>query len=154
TAACENGAPLGHETIRPGEVISPRAAHAPDMPGVEQLGLGCRYEQVALFWLTVLKPELAVLKDLGAGCQPSGMPATRAESLAAGDPIPAWDHDRLCRRKGRVRHDAARRVDPDQASDVARHSRRVGCEARALIDNPAGAGVGFADFFEHLDVGG
>ncbi len=123
------------------------------MPGIEQLGLGRRHEQVALFGLTIFKSGLAVLEDMGARRQPGGVPATRAEALAAADPIAARHHDRLGRWHRRVRDDAARRVDPDQASDVARHSRRVGREDRALIDDPAGAGVGFAELLEHLDVG-
>ena len=62
-------------------------------------------------------------------------------------------HDCLSCRKRRVRDDAAWRVDPDQARDVMRHPRRVGCEDRTLIDDPAGAGVGFTDLLEHLHVG-
>src|SRR5436309_15843326 len=118
------------------------------MPGVQQLGLGRRHEQVALLGLTVLEPELAVLKDLGARCQPCGMPASRAEPLTAGDPVPPRNDDRLCRRKGSVRDDAAWRVDPDQACDVTWQSRRIGREDRALIDDPTGAGVGFADLLK------
>jgi hypothetical protein len=113
-----------------------------------------RHEQVELLGLTVLQPELAVLDNLCARGEPAGMPATRAESLAAGDPVPPRHHDCLSCRKRRVRDDAAWRVDPDQARDVMRHPRRVGCEDRTLIDDPAGAGVGFTDLLEHLRVGG
>ena len=60
---------------------------------------------------------------------------------------------RLAARERRVRHDAARRVDPDHARDVARHPRRVGREDRALVDDPGGAGVRFPQLFDHLDVG-
>src|SRR5688572_624749 len=81
------------------------------------------------------------------------MPASRAEALTAGDTVPAGNGDRLRRRKGRVRDDAVWRVDPNQARDVTRHARRIGREDRALIDDPTGAGVGFADLLEHLDVG-
>src|SRR4030095_5200195 len=75
------------------------------------------------------------------------------ESLAAGDAVPARHHDCLSCRKRRVRDDAARRIDPDQASDVTRHPCSIGRENRALIDDPAGASVGFADLLEHLDIG-
>src|SRR5262249_1552674 len=44
----------GNEDIVYGEMVSPRAAHAPDMPGVEQLGFGRAHEQVELLRLTVL----------------------------------------------------------------------------------------------------
>src|SRR5262249_23969321 len=79
------------------------------------------------------------------------MPAARTEPLTAGDPVPARHHDCLSCGKRRVRDDAAWRIDPDQAGDVTRHPRSVGREDRALIDDPAGAGVGFADLLEHLD---
>ena len=143
----------GTKTSLHGEMVSPRAAHAPDIPCVEQLGLRRRHEQVELLGLAVLQPELAILEDLRARREPGGMPATRAESLAAGDAVPARHHDCLSCRKRRVRDDAAWRIDPDQASDVMRHPCSIGREDRALIDDPAGAGVGFADLLEHLDVG-
>ena len=81
------------------------------------------------------------------------MPATRAEALAAGDPVTAGNHNSLGRCHRSIGDDAVRRVDPDRASDIARHLRGVGCEDRALIDEPAGARVRFAELFQHLHVG-
>ena len=135
-------------------MVSPRAAHAPDMPCVEQLGLAppARTGRVAPV-APSCSLRLAVLEDLRARREPGGMPATGAEPLAARNAVPARHHDCLSCRKRRVRDDAARRIDPDQASDVARHPGCVGRENRALIDDPAGARVGFTDFLEHLDVG-
>src|SRR5262249_23966915 len=153
SAGLEHRALGGHEDVVYGEMVSPCAAHTPDMPGVEQFGLGRRHEQVELFRLAVLEPGLAVLKDLGASREPCGVSAARAESLPARNAVPAWYHDCLSCGKRRVRGAAAGRIDPDQASDVTRHPRRVGREDRALIDDPAGAGVGFPDLLEHLNIG-
>src|SRR4029434_9952722 len=148
----ETRALRSHKDIIHGEMVSPRATHAPDMPGVKQLGLRRRHEQVELLGLTVLEPELAVLEDLRARREPGGMPATGAESLAAGDPVSARHYDCLSCRKRCVRDDAAWRVDPDQTSDVTRHARSISREDRALIDDPAGAVIGFPDLLEHLHV--
>jgi hypothetical protein len=40
------------------------------------------------------------------------------------------------------------------ARDLCRHPRRVGGEHAALVDDPGRAGVGLAELFDHLDVGG
>src|SRR4029434_5343410 len=122
-------------------------------PGVKQLGLRCRHEQVELLGLTVLQPELSVLEDLRARREPGGMPAARTESLASGDPVSARHYDCLSCRKRCVRDDAAWRVDPDQTSDVTRHARSIGREDRALINDPAGAGIGFPDLLKYLHIG-
>src|SRR3989449_432628 len=150
----QNGALRGHEDVVHGEVVSPGAAQAPHVPGVGKLGLGDRDEEVAPLRLSVrLQSELAVLDDLGVRGHPRGMPATRAEALAAGDPVAARDDDRRGARGRTVGDDAARRVDPDRASDVARHSCRVGREDGALVDRPGGARVRLAELLDHLDVG-
>ena len=80
--ARQHAALLGHEDIMDGEVVRPRAAQAPDVPGVEQLGLGDRHEQVARLRLPVLQPSgMAILDDLGVRGHPGGMPAAGAEAL-------------------------------------------------------------------------
>ena len=67
-----------------GEVMCPRAAQAPDVPGIEQLSLGDRHEYIAGLRLPVLQPSgVAILNDLGVRCHPGGMPAARAEALLA-----------------------------------------------------------------------
>src|SRR2546425_286654 len=117
----QNGALRGHEDIVHGEVVSPGAAHAAHVPGVGKLGFGDGDEEVAPLRLSVrLQSEVAVLDDLRVRGHPRGMPATRAEALAAGDPVAARDDDRRGARGRTVSDDAARRVDPDRASDVAR----------------------------------
>src|SRR5881628_599060 len=150
----QNGALRGHEDVVHGEVVSPGAAHAAHVPGVGKLGFGDRDEEVAPLRLSVrLQSEPAVLDDLSVRGHPRGMPATRAEALAAGDPVAARDADRRSARGRTVGDDAARRVDPDRASDVARHSCRVGREDGALVDRPGGARVRLAELLDHLDVG-
>src|SRR5207247_139936 len=76
-----------------------------------------------------------------------------AEALATRDPVAARHHNRLGGWGGRVCDDAPRRVDPDRASHIARHPGRVGGKDRALIDRPAGAGVGLPELLDHLNVG-
>ena len=134
------------------EVVGASAAHAAHLPGVEDLGLGDRHEEVARLRLAVLESGRAVLEDLGVGGDPGRMPAAGAEALTTGHAIPARHDDR--RRGGgrRVGHDGARRVDPDRPGDVTRHARRVRRVDRALVDAPAGAGVGLAQLLDHLDV--
>src|SRR5437016_9935232 len=150
----QDGALRGHEDVVHGEVVSPGAAHAAHVPGVGKLGLGDGDEEVAPLRLSVrLQSEVAVLDDLRVRGHPRGMPATRAEALAAGDPVAARDDDRRGARGRTVSDDAARRVDPDRASDVARHSCRVGREDGALVDRPGGARVRLAELLDHLDVG-
>src|SRR5438034_4789026 len=150
----QDGALRGHEDVVHGEVVSPGAAHSAHVPGVGKLGFGDRDEEVAPLRLSVrLQSEPAVLDDLSVRGHPRGMPATRAEALAAGDPVAARDDDRRGARGRTVSDDAARRVDPDRASDVARHSCRVGCEDGALVDRPGGARVRLAELLDHLDVG-
>src|SRR5436309_12543328 len=150
----QDGALRGHEDIVHGEVVSPGAAHAAHVPGVGKLGFGDRDEEVAPLRLSVhLQSEPAVLDDLSVRGHPRGMPATGAEALAAGDPVAARDADRRSARGRTVGDDAARRVDPDRASDVARHSCRVGREDGALVDRPGGARVRLAELLDHLDVG-
>ena len=132
------------------------AAHPARVPGVEQLRLGDRHEEVARLRQIALHPDLAVLDDLGVGRDPRGVAAAGAEPLAAGgtgDAIATRHHDRLRGRGRRVRHDGARHVDPDRARHRPRHPRRVGAEDGALIQAPAGARVGLADLLDHQDVG-
>src|SRR2546429_1404546 len=150
----QDGALRGHEDVVHGEVVSPGSAHAATGPGVGRLGFGDGDEEVAPLGLSVrLQSEPAVLDDLSVRGHPRGMPAPRAEALAAGDPVAARDDDRRGARGRTVGDDAARRVDPDRASDVARHSCRVGREDGALVDRPGRARVRLAELLDHLDVG-
>src|SRR5206468_1796324 len=100
-----------------------------------------------------IEADLAVLGDLGMGRDPGGVAAARAEPLAAGDPVAARHHDRLCSGRWRIRHHGARHVDPDLTRDLTGHPRGVRPEDRALVEAPTGARIGLADFFDHLDVG-
>ena len=74
---------VGHEDVVHGEVMRARAAHAAHVPGVEQLGLGDRHEEVARLRQIALEPDLAVLDDLRVGRDPRGVAAAGAEALAA-----------------------------------------------------------------------
>ncbi len=134
-------------------MVGAGAPHAAHLPGVEQLGLGHRHEHVARLRLALVEPHLAVLDDLRMRGDPRGIPAAGAEALAPGDPVAARYDDGLGVGLRRVGDHGARLVDPDRAGDVAGHPGRVGGEDRALVDHPAGAGVGLADLLDHLDVG-
>ena len=144
-----------YEDLMHGEVVRPRAAHAADVPGIQALGLGDRHEQVArLRFPGVQSSGIAVLDDLGVRCHPGGMPAARAEALAARDPVPTRDDDCLCRRGGGVGHHTTWRVDPDRPCELVRHARGVGRKDAALVDHPGGAGICFPELLDHLNIGG
>ena len=149
----KHAALLWHEDVMHGEVVRTRAAQAPDMPGVKPLGFTDRHEQVARLRLAIVQqPGMAILDDLGVRGHPGGMPAARAETLAARDSVPAWHHDRLSGRGRGVGHHAARRIDPDRARHLVWHPGRIGGKDAALVDHPGGAGVCFAEFLDHLNI--
>ena len=149
----QHGALGRDEDVVHREVVGAGAAHATHLPGVEDLGLGDRHEEVARLRLAPLEPGRAVVEDLGVGGDPGRVTAAGAEALAARHAIPAGHHDGGRGGGRRVGDDGARRVDPDRPGDVARHARRVRRVDRALVDAPAGAGVGLAQLLDHLDVG-
>ncbi len=82
------------------------------------------------------------------------MPAAGAEALFASDPEATRDYHRLRTRARRIGHDAARRVDPDQARHIAWHACRIGRKDATLIDHPGGTGIRLAEFLDHLNIGG
>ena len=134
-------------------MVRPGAAQAAYVPGIEQFHVVGRDEQVTRFRLAAFQlPGLAVLDNEGVRGHPGGVLAAGTEALVAGHAVSTGYHDCLCRRRRRVGDDAARRVDPDRARHLTRHAGRKGRKDATLVDNPAGAGVGLAEFFDDLDV--
>ena len=147
-----HGAVLRHEDVVDREVMRTGAAHAPDLPGVEELGFRPRHEAVAHLGLAVVEPRPALLGDGGMRGQPRGVPAPGAEALAAGDPVAARHHDGLRVGLRCIGHHRARGIDPDGARRRGLHPRRVGREDRHLVGHPRGAGVGSPELLDHLDI--
>ena len=141
-----HGALGRHEGTVHDEVVRSGAAHAANLPGIQHLHLGRRHEQKLLH-------ALAVLRHPRPGGKPGCVPGTRAEAVAAGDPVPARLRHHLGRGHGGVGHNAMRCVGPDRPGHLPGHARPVGGEDRALVDDPRGAGIGLAQLLQHLDVG-